>query len=174
MELRYQLKLAMEKASTVIPKIFEDWGERTGRYYQMLEQYQMEDADYAMLTLGAFAGNAKTMVDELRDQGEKVGLLKLRTYRPFPQKELISAVKDLKGLTIIERTHALGGIGSVVYSDIRSALYDATKRPMLYGYTAGLGGRDVLMPEWKKMYYQTKEYADNEKVIPHQWWGVRK
>ena len=174
MELRYQLKRAMDKTATIIPKIFEDWGERTGRYYQMLEQYQMEDADYAVLTLGAFSGNAKTMIDELREQGEKVGLLKLRTYRPFPQNDLISAVKDLKGLTVIERTHAFGGIGSNVYSDTRSALYDAPKRPMLYGYTAGLGGRDVLLPEWKKMYYQTKEYADNEKVMPHQWWGVRK
>jgi pyruvate ferredoxin oxidoreductase alpha subunit len=174
MELRYQLKLAMDKASTVIPKIFEDWGERTGRYYNMVEQYQMEDADYAFLTLGAFSGNAKETVNQLRAQGEKVGLLKLRSYRPFPQNDIISAVKDLKGLTVIERDHAMGGIGAPVYSDVRSALYDAPNRPMLYGYTAGLGGRDVLIPNWIEIYQQTKDWAKKEEIKPHLWWGVRK
>ena len=80
----------------------------------------------------------------------------------------------MKGLTIIERDHAIGGTGASVYTDVRSALYEAPNRPNLYGYTAGLGGRDVLIPDWKNLYFQTKEYADQEKVLPHQWWGVRK
>ncbi|MFW9928736.1 MAG: transketolase C-terminal domain-containing protein [Candidatus Thorarchaeota archaeon] len=174
MELRYQIKQAMDRAQTVIPKIFQEWGERTGRYYNMLDAYQMEDADYAFLTLGAFAGNARTAVDNLRNKGEKVGLLKLRTFRPFPTTELIKSIKDLKGMAVVERTHAFGGIGAPVYSDIRASLYDIPKKPLIYGYTAGLGGRDVLIPEWEDIFRNVKNNSNEQKILPHQWWGVRR
>jgi pyruvate ferredoxin oxidoreductase alpha subunit len=173
MELRYQVKEAMDRATAIIPKIFDDWGERTGRYYKMLESYQMEDAEYAFLTLGAFAGNAKAAVDKLRNKGEKVGLLKLRSYRPFPAKDLILTSKDLKGLAVIERAHAYGGIGGPVYTDVKAALYDAPRRPKLYGYTAGLGGRDVLVSEWEAIANKVKKDTIEGKDLPHQWWGVR-
>lgn len=174
MELRYQIQQAMEQSKTVIPKIFDDWGDLTGRYYKMVETYQMEDADYAFLSLGAFSGNARTAVDELRAKGEKVGLIKLRVYRPFPSEELAKIVKGLKSLVIVERDHALGGTGASVYTDVRSALYEMKNRPLVYGYTAGLGGRDVLLPAWKEIYTNFKSNSLKEKVIPHQWWGVRK
>ena len=174
MELRYQIQQAMEKSKTIIPKIFNDWGDLTGRYYKMVETYQMEDADYAFLTLGAFSGNARTAVDELRREGEKVGLIKLRVYRPFPSEELADAVQGLKGLAIVERDHALGGTGAPVYADVRSALYEMKNQPLVYGYTAGLGGRDVLLPAWKDIYFNFKVYTLKEQVMPHQWWGVRK
>ena len=174
MELRYQVKEAMDRATTTIPKIFEDWGERTGRYYNMLESYEMEDAEYAFLTLGAFAGNAKAAVDNLRAKGEKIGLLKLRTYRPFPIRDLMSAAKDLKGLVVVERAHAFGGNGGPVYSDVKAALYDAPTRPMVYGYTAGLGGRDVLVPEWENIAKNMINFTEEKKKQPHLWWGVRK
>jgi pyruvate ferredoxin oxidoreductase alpha subunit len=174
MELRYQIQLAMEKSAKIIPKVFNEWGERTGRYYQMLESYNMEDADYAFLTLGAFAGNAKTVVDELRQTGEKIGLLKLRTYRPFPMNELQEAVRGLKGLAVVERDHALGGVGAPVFTDVKTSLFDLKEKPMVYGWSAGLGGRDVLISEWKDIYTLFKQYSMEEKALPHQWWNVRK
>ena len=173
MELRYQVKQALESAKVVIPKVFQEWGEITGRFYQMIEPYRMENAEYAFLTLGAFSGNAKAAVEDLRKQGKRIGVLKLRVFRPFPSEDLNQAVRNLKGLIVVERAHSLGGVGGPVYTDVMASIFPFRGKMSVCGYTAGLGGRDLLVSEWITMFQQFIEEPKKDTAPKHEWWGVR-
>ncbi|MHA1167503.1 MAG: transketolase C-terminal domain-containing protein [Candidatus Hodarchaeales archaeon] len=172
-EQRYQVTGALENARKVIPKVYSEWGELTGRYYNPVESFQMEDADYAFVTMGAFAGTAKTAVKELREKGEKVGLIKLRAVRPFFSEDLIRLTKDLKGLISVERAHAFGGDGGLMSSDLKSALYYADNKPLISDWFAGLGGRDLMLSGWKEIYDLSKKTFDEGKSAYPRWYGVR-
>ncbi len=174
-ELRYQIEDANNKALKTIPTIFNDWGERTGRYYQPIETYECEDAEFAFVTMGAFAGNAKAAVDDLRDSGEKVGTVKIRAYRPWFGDMFYEAVKNIPTLGILERSHSIGGNqhSQMLASDILSTLYQKRNFKNVYSHVAGLGGRDVLIPSWKEVYANCKGWAAEEKIVGTQWVGLR-
>ena len=93
----------MEAARGVILEVAEKFKEMSGREYGFFEAYQTEDADYIMLIMGSAAGTAKAAVDELREEGHKVGVLKLRVFRPFPEKEIAEALKNCKAVAIMDR-----------------------------------------------------------------------
>jgi len=173
MEARYQVVEALEQAKTVIREVFEEWEKLTGRKYEPVETYHMDDAEYAFITMGAFAGNARTAVDELRAKGEKVGMVKIRVHRPFFGEEIAEACKGLKGVISIERAHTYGGPSFAVSGDIKSALYHLDERPLMAEFCAGLGGRDVLLSEWIDLYEQSKESFEQDKHIKPTWHGVR-
>jgi len=172
-EQRYQVKEAVDRAKRVIPEVYQEWGELTGRHYKPIESYQLEDADYAFVTMGAFAGTAKTAVSELRDKGEKVGLIKLRAVRPFFNEEFTSLTKDLKGLISVERAQAFGGPGGLMSSELKNTLYYADNRPLISDWYAGLGGRDLRLDGWKDMYTESKKNFDEGKSSLPRWYGVR-
>ncbi|MHA1973868.1 MAG: pyruvate ferredoxin oxidoreductase [Candidatus Hodarchaeales archaeon] len=173
MEARAQIKEAQERAKKVILEVFDEWEKVFGRKYKPVESYMMDDAEYAFLTMGSSAGNARTAVDELRAKGEKVGLIKIRVYRPFFGDEVVKLCKNLKGLITIERSHSFGGPGGILARDVKSSLYGTGVNPLLAEYTIGLGGRDTLVKEYHQMYERSKEAFKSGKSLPIYWWGLR-
>jgi pyruvate ferredoxin oxidoreductase alpha subunit len=173
MEARAQVRDAQERSRKVILDVFSEWERRFGRKYKPVESYMMEDAEYAFLTMGSSAGNARTAIDELRAKGEKIGLIKIRVYRPFFGEQIINLCKNLKGLITIERAHSFGGPGGILSQDIKSVLYGTGVNPLLAEYTIGLGGRDTLIKEYHEMYNRAKEAFNMGKNLPIYWWGLR-
>lgn len=134
----------MLNASAVIKKVGTEFAGISGRNYDFFETYRLEDAEYAIIALGSAAGTARTAVDQLREQGERVGLLKLRMFRPFPAQELVDALSHVKAAAVLDRSDTLAGsIGGPVFVELRSAFYEAHKKPRLYNFIYGLGGREL-------------------------------
>lgn len=173
MELKYQQKSAMEKAKEIIPNIYQEFGEITGRYYNNIDTFHMEDAEYAIIAMGAISGTAIELVNSLRQQGEKIGLIKIRTYRPFPSEEIVAALKGVKGALVLDRSLTFGGTPSIVYSDIATSFVSLRENaPLLSSMTLGIGGRDVSLMDLRDMYYKLKKDVDENKPS-HDWWNVR-
>ncbi len=173
MEIKHQQVSAMKNAERVIPQVFQEFGELTGRHYTALESYMMEDAEYALVTLGAISGTAREVVNHLRSTGEKVGLVKIRSYRPFPTTEIISALKDVKGAMVLERSLSFGGASAIVYSDIAASFVAKREAaPVLSSMTLGIGGRDVSALDMVDIYEVLKADVFNNKPT-HKWWNVR-
>jgi len=152
-EHKYQQVDAMRHVIPVINQVQEDFAKVSGRRYNIIEPYRLEDADYAVLAMGSTAGTLKDIVDELRAEGKKVGSIKLRLFRPFPAKELAKALEGLKGVAILDRAVSIGASGPL-FPEVRSALYDTRERPKLKNYIYGLGGRDIKPEELKHVYKQ--------------------
>ncbi len=173
MEARAQVRDAQQRAKQVIIDTYKEWKELKGREYHPVEGYMIEDADYAFVTMGSGAGNARTAVDELRAKGEKVGLIKIRVYRPWFGKEFSQLTKNLKGVISVERAHSFGSPGGILGQDVKSTLFDSKQTPCIAEYCYGLGGRDCLVKEWSEMYDRSKKSFMEGKNLPYFWWGVR-
>ena len=173
MEARAQVRDAQERSRKVILEVFAEWEKLTGRKYKPVESYLMEDAEYAFITMGSSAGNARTTVDELRAKGEKVGLIKIRVYRPFFGDDITKLCENLKGIITVERAHSFGGPGGIFSTDIKSALFNSGLSPNIVEYTIGLGGRDTLIKDYHSMYERAKEAFTAGKNLPIYWWGLR-
>ncbi len=143
--------VALVNSIKVVKEVWKDWEKQFGRKYEPIQSYRTEDADIALLTMGSMGETAEIAVDELREQGVKVGLLKIKLWRPFPFDELKKAVKGIKVLAVTDRAISFGGPGGPVFSEIRSALYDQPKRPKIVNYIIGLGGRDVTVEGFMDM-----------------------
>jgi pyruvate ferredoxin oxidoreductase alpha subunit len=131
---------AYDRAREVISEVSQEFGDMTGRYYDLCEEYKMDDADMVMVMLGSSAGTAKDVIDEYREKGVKVGLLKIRTFRPFPFEYLAKVLDGRKAVCVLDRSVSFGGQGGPVFMEVRSAMYG--KNVPLYNYMYGLGGRD--------------------------------
>jgi len=156
MEFKKQQQEGMENALKAIGKVHNEYAKKFGRSYGngWIEGYKMKDAEYAVMGMGTLTGTARVAVDEMRKKGKKVGLIKLRSLRPFPAEQLRKAVKNLKGLAVIDRHISLGFEGPL-FTDTRSALYGSGIHTI--NYIAGLGGRDVSVKRIKKALYETIE-----------------
>ena len=151
-EHAYQRALAMKNSKKVIKQIFKEFGELTGRKYDLLEAYKMKDAERAIIILNSSAGTAKAVCDELRAKGEKVGVLKIRVYRPFPMEEIAKAISHVKAVAVMDKAEAFSAMGGPVFIDVRSACYELENRPHIINYIYGLGGRDVRVEDFKHVY----------------------
>jgi pyruvate ferredoxin oxidoreductase alpha subunit len=141
-EHHMQQEAAMKKAYELLPEVFEEFEKISGRKYDFLDLYKMEDAEYVMVVLNSTASTAKYVVDELRDKGIKVGLLKPWVFTPFPKKEIKEALNGKKAVVVLDRAMSFGK-EAPLYSLVKSALYDAEQKPKMGSYIYGLGGRDV-------------------------------
>ena len=141
-EHKKQQAEAMRNAAAVIKAVGKEYGELTGREYGLFDGYLTKDADFIILALGSTAGTAKAAVDELRSRGEKVGVVKLRVFRPFPAEELAAALGGARAVAVLDRSEGFSGIGGPVFPEVRSALYRRSQAPVS-GYVYGLGGRDI-------------------------------
>jgi len=150
-EHKYAQVEAMRRTIPVINSVAKDFAKLTGREYQLIEPYKLEDADYAVMAMGSTAGTLKETVDELRAEGKKVGSIKLRLFRPFPSAELMKMLEGLKGVAVMDRAISIGASGPL-FPEVRSALYEAKHRPKLSNYIYGLGGRDVRPEELRSVY----------------------
>jgi len=151
-EHAYQRAQAIKDSKKVILEVFKEFGGLTGRNYGFFEEYKMEDAERVIVILNSTAGTAKVVCDELRAKGEKVGVLKLRLFRPFPMEEIAKALSHVKAVAVMDKADSFSGIGGPVFTDVRSSCYDLADRPHLINYIYGLGGRDVRMEDIKTVY----------------------
>ena len=144
MEMRWQQQEAMHEALAVMPAIDAEWAELTGRAYGPIEAYRTDSAKLLLVTSGTITSTARHVVDERRDRGEAVGLVKVKMFRPFPTAALRQALAGAERVAVLDRNISPGH-GGIFAEEIRSALYDVPleDRPELYGYVLGLGGRDV-------------------------------
>ena len=163
-EHKRQQVLAMEKAKGVILEVGREFKKLSGRDYWLFEEYQMEGAERAIVALGSTAGTVKETVDALREKGEKVGLIKLRVFRPFPKEELVEALKGIKALVVLDRSNSFGGFGGPLFTEIRSTLYGSGLSFEVLNYIYGLGGRNISLKEIEGVYSDLKEVIDTSKV----------
>ena len=162
---------AMKKAKKVVLEIGKEFKQTFGREYKLFEEYRLSDAERAIVVLSSTAGTVKEVVDELRAKGEKVGLLKLRLFRPFPYKEITQALFHLKVIAILDRSNSFGG---PLFTEIRSALLELEKIPQNVNYIYGLGGRDINQADITSIYADLEKIAKTGKVEERiKYFGVR-
>lgn len=154
---------AMERSREVILEVADEFAKISGRKYGFFEEYMLDDAEVAIVTLNSSAGTTKYVVDELRAKGLPVGLLKLRAFRPFPAKELAEALKHLKAVAVLDRAISPGFTGPL-FGEIKSALFDLEKRPRLINFIYGLGGRDYTLHEASKAFETLMDVAKTGKA----------
>lgn len=173
MELKHQQEIAMNNAKKVIPKVYQEFGELTGRYYSNIDLFFMEDAEYAFITMGATSGTALEAVKKMRKQGIKIGMVKIRTYRPFPDTEIVEALKHVKGAMFLDRSLTFGNPTSIVHNDIASSFVKQHKMfPVLSSMRIGIGGRDVSLDDMIDIFYVLKRDVEQQKPS-FQWWNLR-
>lgn len=171
MELRRQTAGAVESAGDVIQEINGEFAKRFGRDYGgLIDTYRMDDADIALITMGTVTSTSREVVDELRQKGEKAGIIKLRFFRPFPAGELKKAAEHVNALGVFDRSISYHG-GGQVYNEVLSALFGMTI-PVI-NHLAGIGGRDVTKEQIKKMFELTRKAAKGEKVNEINWHNTR-
>ncbi len=165
-EFKRQQEEAMRNAFKVIQQINGEYAELSGRSYGdgLIECYELEDANLVIVCLGSTAGSVKTVVDELRKEGVKAGLLRIRTYRPFPAKEISEALQKAKAIAIMDRSLSFGGNGGAVYHETRHALYDGQTRPYVVNYIYGLGGRDTNQRQIRQVYQELQKIAETKQT----------
>ena len=153
----------LEKARLVVREVGKEYEKLSGRSFDYFEPYRMEDAEIGVVALGSAVGTARGVVDELREQGKKVGLIKFRVFRPFPSKEIAQAVKNLKALAVMDRSNSFGGYGGPVFTEIRSACYGTGLGIPIVNYIYGLGGRDTTFEEIGRLYSEMEQVASSGK-----------
>jgi pyruvate/2-oxoacid:ferredoxin oxidoreductase alpha subunit len=144
-EYRYRQQVAYQKAKEKIGQIDEDFGHLFGRSYGgLIEAYRMEDAEIALVSLGSHTGTARVVVDKKRDEGIKVGLVKVRAFRPFPNERLAASLKGLKAIGVIDRSVCYGWMGGHLYRELKTALYGLNIP--IADFIGGLAGHDITIP----------------------------
>jgi pyruvate ferredoxin oxidoreductase alpha subunit len=152
MEFRYQQQEAMNRARGVVAEVDKRFGDHFGRYYGgMVEEIRCEDAEVVLVGMGSLVGTSRIVVDRLRNRGLKVGLVKLRYYRPFPREYFKGLSKRVKAMGVIDRDISFGYEGAVA-SDIKSALAGAGVVPKVINFIAGIAGRDITKEHIEGMY----------------------
>jgi len=142
-EHKLQQVEAMRHALNAIPEVDAEYAKISGRKYGLMHPYRMEDADVALLGLGSTMGTVRFVVDELRSDGVKAGLIDLRVYRPFPEKELIETLGDTPVLGVLDKVPIFGSPGGPLNEDVKSTFYEQVDKPLVADYIHGLGGRDA-------------------------------
>jgi pyruvate ferredoxin oxidoreductase alpha subunit len=143
---------ALWNSKKTILKAFDEFNTVFGRKYNLVETYRHEDAETIIVTMGSISETAMTAIDELREQGKSVGLVRLRLWRPFPEEEFLAAISKAKNLAVIDRHMVFGCSSGPVGLEIRSLVYTSKLRPTISNYILGLGGRDVTRENFKYIY----------------------
>ena len=162
-EIKRQQRQAMEGAPAVIQEVGKAFGERFGRFSGLFEALHLDDAQVAIVIMGSAAGTSRGVVEALREEGVKAGLLTLRAFRPFPAAELAAALKPLRAVAVLDRADSLGSPGGPLFTDLRGALerLDGGAAPVNYIY--GLGGRDLLPDDVRRVYERLLKVAAGER-----------
>ena len=165
---------AMKAAKQVILDVSKEFEKWTGRHYDLFEEYKLDDAEIAIVCMNSTAGTTKAVVDKLREQGVKAGLLKIRVYRPFPGEEVAKALSHLKAVAVLDKSDSLNAIGGALFEDVVSSMYVAKQNVPVVNYVYGIGGRDTTEKEINSVYTDLAEIAKNGKVEnPYRYLGLR-
>jgi pyruvate ferredoxin oxidoreductase alpha subunit len=165
-EFKRQQDEAMKNALALIQQVNSEYAEVSGRSYGngLLDAYCLEDAEIAAVCLGSTAGTLKTIVDELRQEGIKAGLLRIRTFRPLPVEEIRRALENVKAVAVMDKSMSFGGNGGAVFHEVRHVLYDAKTHPYVVNYIYGLGGRDTSPRELRRVYEDLQRILQTQRV----------
>jgi len=162
MEFRYKVARAMERVPATMAAVEHEYERITGRNHGgPLPLYRADDADAVLVTMGTATTTARSVVDALRARGEKVGLAKLRVFRPLPVHELRELARTVDRIGVLDRSYT-GGLVGAAYSEVAGAMYHARERPMLQNFIAGLGGRDITPPMVEQMYRRLIDAGGSE------------
>ncbi len=172
-ETKIAQEVAFRKSKDVAIQGFKEFGDIFGRYYHLVESYRTEDAKTLLLTMGSFTETAKIVIDRKRDNGEMVGLVSLRLWRPFPFEEFRQAVKNAETLIVFDRCISSGGPGGPVSSEVRAALYDEKEKPRVVSFIGGLGGRDMSLSDFEYVIERGNEIAEKGSEELFETVGVR-
>ena len=173
-EHRKQLADAVRNSKEIIEEVSREFEKISGRHYDLFEKYKMDDSKIAVVVLNSTAGTAKDVVDKLRDEGVKAGLVKPRAFRPLPYKELAESLKDMKAIAIMDKADSCNGFCGPLFSEITSALYSQGVNIPTVNYIYGLGGRDVKASDLEEVYRNLIKIAkDGKKSQTTYYLGVR-
>ena len=173
-EHKAQQRNAMKAAKQVILDVSKEFEKWTGRHYDLFEEYKLDDAEIAIVCMNSTAGTTKAVVDKLREQGVKAGLLKIRVYRPFPGEEVAKALLHLKAIAVLDKSDSLNAIGGALFEDVVSSMYVAKQNVPVVNYVYGIGGRDTTEKEINSVYTDLAEIAKDGKVEnPYIYLGLR-
>ena len=165
---------AMKAAKQVILDVSKEFEKWTGRHYDLFEEYKLDDAEIAIVCMNSTAGTTKAVVDKLREQEVKAGLLKIRVYRPFPGEEVAKALSHLKAVAVLDKSDSLNAIGGALFEDVVSSMYVAKQNVPIVNYVYGIGGRDTTEKEINSVYADLAEIAKDRKVEnPYRYLGLR-
>jgi pyruvate/2-oxoacid:ferredoxin oxidoreductase alpha subunit len=160
-EFRFKIQQSMLGSKEVCKQVDREFGEIFGRNYGAVEAYRCDGADLILVTAGAITSTARVAVDTLREKGRKVGLVKLRLFRPFPKEELLEIIRDVPKVAVADRSLS-PGLGGIFAHEMRAAFGNEKERPPIYSYIMGLGGRDTTLQHLNEAIYQTYEHAQPE------------
>ncbi len=162
-EFKRMQEEVMKRAKSVVLKVGEEFKKISGRSYGLFETYQLEEADFALVILGSAAGTARVALESLRQQGIKVGLIKLRVFRPFPYEEIAKALSKVKAVAVLDRSMSLGAQGGPVFLEVCTALYNSELHPPVVNYIYGLGGRDIEPAHFLKVVSDLEDLVEEGK-----------
>ncbi|MCD6351645.1 MAG: pyruvate ferredoxin oxidoreductase, partial [Armatimonadetes bacterium] len=161
-------------AKQAVAEVGKAFGERFGREYGLIEPYYLDDAELVIVAMSSTAGTVKDVIEQRREKGDKVGLLKIRCFRPFPAEEIADALSNAKAVAIMDRAASFGGGYGPVYPEVLAALYTQGKRVPTVDYIYGLGGRMIVPEDIHQVYDELAPVAAaGAPVAEARWLGVR-
>jgi len=172
-EIRKSLNEALVSSKEIILETWKEFGKQFERHYSPVESYKADDAEVLLFVMGSLSQTAMIAADSLREKGQKVGVVSLRLWRPFPFEEFRKAVSHVKVMAVLDRCVSLGGPAGPVCSEIRAALYPLEQKPSVVSFIGGLGGRDVLPEHFEYMVERAMEIANNGSQEEYEMIGVR-
>jgi pyruvate ferredoxin oxidoreductase alpha subunit len=175
MEFDYKKYDAQEKGRETLRKIDEEFGNTFGRRYGLVEAYRCDDADAILVGMGTIVGTAKDVADQLRsEKNMRVGVLKIRSYRPFPKEEVLKATCGAKAVAVVSRAISYG-LGAPVFSDVATTMSNASEKPVLLNCIAGMGGRDVDKKSLAGVFEKAIKAAETGKIENEvEWVGLNR
>jgi pyruvate/2-oxoacid:ferredoxin oxidoreductase alpha subunit len=162
MEMRHDMAAAMETALKNFARIEDEYSGIFGRRYGAVEAVACDDAEIIFVTSGTITSTARLVLESLRGRGEKLGILKIKLFRPFPVQEIRTALMKAKKIAVIDRNFSFGASG-IFAQEVRAALCNAPAHPPVFGYIAGIGGRDVTPEVLEQIYWKTKQHPVPER-----------
>jgi pyruvate ferredoxin oxidoreductase alpha subunit len=163
-EFKIDQEKAMNEALAEYQKIAQEFTRLSGRKKTYFEEYKMKDAKEAVVLMGSAAGTAKEAVDNLRNRGQKVGLLKINLFRPFSHQKVAAALKNVKSIAVLDRSQSIGTFPPL-YMEVLNSLYLAGRQELkVRSYIYGLGGRDIFQKDIEKVFKELKKFRQNNKI----------
>jgi len=154
----------MKRVEKVADEVAQEYAKFSRRNYSSVGEYRLHDAEVAIVAMGSVCGTARVVVDEMRKEGKKVGLLKVRLYRPFPSQVIREKLSPLKVVGILDRGDTFSNLGGPLFLDVKSSLFELPKPPLLSNFIYGLGGREVSLKDIRSVYEKLFEYLGKGEV----------
>lgn len=183
-EHKTQQAIAMSNAKKVIKEVAEEFEKISGRKYEFFEKYKLDDAELVIVCMNSTAGTTKAAIDELRENGIKAGLLKIRMFRPFPAEEIAEVLKNAKAVAVLDKADSLNATGGALYEDVTSGMFVNNINVPTINYIYGIGGRDTTVNDIKSVYTDLQDIATEQKKLengckvkvenPYRYLGLRR